>query len=150
MGLVFPLVVRCISYIKNYRNNQIKTLRIFVIMNIIVFSPIIILFYFNFNSIICKTSNKSESNANNFIFQVPLDSNNRFRLFWTIDYESEFVTLEVRSTLENKNDWFAIGFSDYGQITNADLCILWFDKKNRIHFQVIIKINSTIIYSIIL
>lgn len=70
------------------------------------------------------------------IHQLPLDRHNQYRLFWTVDYEASAVTIEVRANLRRRDDWFALGFSDYGNITEADLCVLWFDRQPKAHFQV--------------
>ena len=101
-----------------------------------MFSPIIILFFFNFNPIRSIDTYENETTAHNFTFQTELDPQNKFRLFWTIDYLTESLTFEVRVILKDANDWFAIGFSDYGEMVGADLCILWTDKKHKLHFQV--------------
>ena len=101
-----------------------------------MFSPLIILFYFHFNQIKGFESNNNESIISNITFQTALDVDNHYHLFWTVDYETQSVTLEVRSVLEDKYGWFAIGFSDYGDIGGADLCILWTDKRFKTHFQV--------------
>ena len=45
-------------------------------------------------------------------------------LSWTADKDN--VEMEVRSVLANQ-DWLAIGFSDYGELNNADFCVLWRD-----------------------
>ena len=45
-------------------------------------------------------------------------------LSWTA--EEDNVELEVRSVL-GAQDWLAIGFSDYGELNNADFCVLWRD-----------------------
>ena len=99
-----------------------------------MFSPLFMLFYFNFNGIDGIEPNKNESTVN--AFQIGLDSQNLYRLFWTIDYQTESLTLEVKTVLKDNYDWFAIGFSDYGETSGADLCILWFDRKRKLHFQV--------------
>lgn len=62
--------------------------------------------------------------------------NDRYHLFWTIDYDLKEIKFEVRATLENKFDWFALGLSDYGDIKKSDLCFLWSDHQGRFHFQV--------------
>ncbi|KAI1289348.1 Dopamine beta-hydroxylase [Halotydeus destructor] len=69
------------------------------------------------------------------IFQLPLDKDNKYRLFWTLDYKFNTVTIEIRAVLNKKTDWFAIGFSNYGNITEADLCLIWFDRKMKPHFD---------------
>lgn len=35
------------------------------------------------------------------------------------------------------NTWFAIGFSDYGELKPADYCVLWIDWHRQIQLQVI-------------
>ena len=45
-------------------------------------------------------------------------------LSWTVEEDS--VEMEVRSVLAH-HDWLAIGFSDYGDLNNADFCVLWRD-----------------------
>ena len=69
-------------------------------------------------------------------FQLPLDSEDKYRIFWTLDYKTETATIEVRANLDKETDWFAIGFSDYGNVSNADLCVLWFDWRLKSHFDV--------------
>lgn len=73
---------------------------------------------------------------NPIVFQLPLDPEDKYHIFWTLDYKSESATIEVRTQLHSQTDWFAIGFSDYGNITNADLCIFWFDLHQKSHFDV--------------
>ena len=43
---------------------------------------------------------------------------------WTVEEDS--LEMEVRSVLAHQ-DWLAIGFSDYGDLNNADFCVLWRD-----------------------
>lgn len=73
---------------------------------------------------------------NPIVFQLSLDPEDKYHIFWTLDYKSESATIEVRTQLHSQTDWFAIGFSDYGNITNADLCIFWFDLHQKSHFDV--------------
>ena len=42
--------------------------------------------------------------------------------------------MEVR-TLLGPEDWLAIGFSDYGELYNADFCVLWRDWRQRTRFS---------------
>src|SRR5262249_16860579 len=96
---------------------------------------------FNFKQ--CLIKSDAETSVNDAYeqpkaayYQTALDSDNKLKLFWSVDYEAEAVTMEVRAILNRKNDWLGIGFSDYGNITKADLCLLWFDKKSKAHFEV--------------
>ncbi|XP_042895000.1 dopamine beta-hydroxylase [Parasteatoda tepidariorum] len=67
-------------------------------------------------------------------FETPLDQDGKLYLYWIVDYDEETVTFEVRARASN-HDWIGIGFSDRGEITNADLCILWTSKKRKNRFQ---------------
>lgn len=79
---------------------------------------------------------QAQSAGKPVFFQLALDAEDRHRIFWTLDYETETATIEVRARLERESDWFAIGFSDYGNVSNADLCVLWFDSALKSHFDV--------------
>ncbi|GBL79541.1 Dopamine beta-hydroxylase [Araneus ventricosus] len=67
-------------------------------------------------------------------FETALDSNDKLHLYWIVDYEEETVTFELRARVSD-HDWIGVGFSDRGEITNADLCILWTDRKRKNRFQ---------------
>ncbi|KAH8034344.1 hypothetical protein HPB51_023348 [Rhipicephalus microplus] len=68
-------------------------------------------------------------------FDLVLDPESRFRLYWTVDYEAESLTAELKLDLPS-DDWFTIGFSDRGDITLADVCVLWADPHGRPHLEV--------------
>lgn len=68
-------------------------------------------------------------------FEVNLDPDDKLHLYWTVDYEEETVTFELR-VRSSEHDWVGVGFSDRGEIKNADLCVLWTDKKRKNKFQV--------------
>jgi hypothetical protein len=67
------------------------------------------------------------------IFRIPLDTNSTFS--WTLDYPAGTVTVEVHTTA-GKDHWVAVGFSDYGALEGADLCVLWRDWRGHTHLQV--------------
>nr|XP_018907091.1 PREDICTED: tyramine beta-hydroxylase [Bemisia tabaci] len=67
-------------------------------------------------------------------FQVPLDGSSNATLRWALNYPQQKVFLAVRTPLSEKG-WFGIGFSDYGELTDADLCFFWIDFKERVHFE---------------
>ena len=75
-------------------------------------------------------------------FQIELNDTIGLTLFWHTDFDSQLVKFHVQ--FENKNiekydfRWFAIGFSDYGELNQADLCFMWQDEQEKEHFQVII------------
>uniref|UniRef100_T1IHN5 DOMON domain-containing protein n=1 Tax=Strigamia maritima TaxID=126957 RepID=T1IHN5_STRMM len=58
------------------------------------------------------------------IFHVPLDRESQFEFFWDVHYETETVLMEIHSHVK-PDDWLAVGFSDYGEIENADFCVFW-------------------------
>ena len=58
------------------------------------------------------------------IFRIPLDANSTFS--WTLDYPAGTVSVEVH-TAASRDHWVAVGFSDCGALTGADLCVLWRD-----------------------
>ncbi|XP_057321265.1 tyramine beta-hydroxylase [Microplitis mediator] len=55
-------------------------------------------------------------------------------LFWRVEPTKEVIQFEIHFTAEERA-WFAVGFSDRGEITPADYCILWSDWHLKVHFQ---------------
>lgn len=88
-------------------------------------------------------------NPSNQTFHSQLDARGRVNLYWKIHYPEKYLLLEVRAQLHDLllRPFVAIGFSDYGNWTNADLCVLWLDKRRRMHFQVIFNLTSLIFNS---
>ncbi|XP_054157733.1 dopamine beta-hydroxylase-like [Oppia nitens] len=130
-----------------------------------MFSPLIFLFYFHFNHQLLQASIDTINNSDderllsssqpqplttNITFQTALDADDRYRLFWTVDYETQSVTMELRLVLADINDWFAIGFSDYGDIRGADMCMFWTDRRHgkhrKTHFQDIHTDNNSFVF----
>ncbi|CAG2177798.1 unnamed protein product, partial [Oppiella nova] len=150
MGISSSLVNQWLENIRHERIIQIKTLRFVLIINLIMFSPIIILFYFHFNQIRGSESGGQEladsAIESNVTFQTQLDVDDQYRLFWTVDYETQAATLEVRAVLQRPYDWFAVGFSNYGEIVDADMCVLWTDRRHKIHFQDIHTDNNSFVF----
>ena len=68
--------------------------------------------------------------------QLQMDPDDKIRIFWSLDYKKESATIEIRFKSDHPFDWVTIGFSDYGNTSNADLCLLWFDMKHKPHFVV--------------
>lgn len=68
------------------------------------------------------------------MFNVPLDGSNQIKLYWIIDYHAAKLTFEVH--LPANFGWFALGFSDRGDLFPADYCLLWYDWKKNAHFEV--------------
>lgn len=74
-----------------------------------------------------------------FRYDVELDTAGEFVLFWDTDFNREVIRFHLEASLE-KSDILAFGFSDYGEANNADLVVLWTDKRGRQRFQVSTKI----------
>lgn len=70
----------------------------------------------------------------NNIYHVPLNEDNLITLDWQIDYISENLIFEVH--LPSNFKWFAIGFSNRGELFPADYCVLWYNWKHNVHLQV--------------
>ena len=66
-------------------------------------------------------------------FRIPLDANSTFS--WILDYPAGTVSVEVHAP-GGRDHWVAVGFSDYGSLVGADLCVLWRDWRGRAHMQV--------------
>ncbi|KAG0423362.1 hypothetical protein HPB47_000878 [Ixodes persulcatus] len=67
-------------------------------------------------------------------FELVLDPQGRFTLYWTVDYDAQVLTAELKLNLA-RNDWFALGFSDRGEVGQADLCVLWADVREQPHLD---------------
>ncbi|KAM6985588.1 dopamine beta-hydroxylase [Aplochiton taeniatus] len=61
-------------------------------------------------------------------FHVPLDPHKELQLAWNISYATQEVTLELR--VARPRHGVVLGMSDRGELTNADLVILWDDGTN--------------------
>lgn len=70
------------------------------------------------------------------IYDVALDLNDTHHLYWRVDYPGEQIKFEVHSRARAPHPWLALGFSDRGDLTGADLCVFWTDWHGRVHFQV--------------
>ncbi|KAL6436582.1 hypothetical protein ACFW04_004803 [Cataglyphis niger] len=66
------------------------------------------------------------------IHSVPLGSEATF--YWKVDLMNELIVVEIHY-VGNERSWFAIGFSDYGELKPADYCVLWPDWHQQIHLQ---------------
>ena len=59
------------------------------------------------------------------------------KLVWHLDYEINSVQLELHYRVKKSEyKWIAIGFSDRGEINNADLCFACIDKDGKENYQV--------------
>lgn len=58
------------------------------------------------------------------IYKVALSPKGDVQLSWWLDYAKQMVTIRVDMSPEEDFDWFAVGFSYYGDTKNADYCIM--------------------------
>ncbi|KAF5286084.1 hypothetical protein FQA39_LY16430 [Lamprigera yunnana] len=73
------------------------------------------------------------SQIDNAIFRVSLDEDGLITLGWSLDYSRKVVTFEVH--VPSELGWFAIGFSDRGELSPGDYCVLWYNWKGKLYFQ---------------
>ncbi|KAG8337202.1 hypothetical protein J6590_029567 [Homalodisca vitripennis] len=67
-------------------------------------------------------------------FFLPLDARGAHTLYWRLDYDDRTVSMELHSQVPT-GSWLALGFSDYGDITSADLCFFWTDWRGHTHLE---------------
>ena len=68
----------------------------------------------------------SLSTGSDLRYNLDLDIGGVFRLDWSIDYKDQVVQFRLR-VLTQEHQWFAFGFSNYGQTRDADLVVAWTD-----------------------
>ncbi|XP_011167262.1 tyramine beta-hydroxylase [Solenopsis invicta] len=79
-----------------------------------------------------RDSSTGEHVVGDTVHTVPLGSEATFH--WRVDLMNKLVIVEIHY-VGNESSWFAIGFSDYGELKPADYCILWSDWHQQIHLQ---------------
>ncbi|XP_011700718.1 PREDICTED: tyramine beta-hydroxylase [Wasmannia auropunctata] len=79
-----------------------------------------------------RDSSISENVDGNAVHTIPLGSEVTFH--WRVDLMNKLVIAEVHY-VGNESSWFAIGFSDYGELKPADYCVLWSDWHQQIHLE---------------
>ncbi|XP_050547075.1 dopamine beta-hydroxylase-like [Daktulosphaira vitifoliae] len=67
--------------------------------------------------------------ASNRVYTVPLDESGGMTLYWTLDPSDQSVMFEAHLNVSSPFDWWALGFSNRGNYTEADFCIMWVDWK---------------------
>lgn len=139
---LFPLIDEC-SEFETQNNKQDYWLVCKAYFSIIfLMIALISLFFLFLNHFASSTAGNEWARKNKLnetipTYEINLDFQDRYHLFWTIDYDSETILFELKLKLTTNFDWwFAFGFSDYGLMSNADLCMIWFDKRRFLHFQV--------------
>lgn len=81
------------------------------------------------------------AHSSNRVYTVPLDESGGMTLFWTLDYSSDrSVMFEAHLNASSPFDWWALGFSDRGNHTEADFCVMWVDWKG--HTRMVVRANN--------
>uniref|UniRef100_A0A6G1SKP1 Dopamine beta-hydroxylase n=1 Tax=Aceria tosichella TaxID=561515 RepID=A0A6G1SKP1_9ACAR len=75
-----------------------------------------------------------------FDWNINLDQHGRYQLNWRVNYPRNKIlfALEINTSKSNfsyGNDIFALGFSERGELSSSDFCLIWFDLSHRIHLQ---------------
>ncbi|XP_001602880.1 tyramine beta-hydroxylase [Nasonia vitripennis] len=66
------------------------------------------------------------------VHSVPLGSEASFH--WRVELTTEQIVAEVHYAAEEYS-WFAVGFSNYGELKPADYCVLWVDWHRETHLE---------------
>ncbi|KAH9627911.1 hypothetical protein HF086_015355 [Spodoptera exigua] len=65
-----------------------------------------------------------------------LDPNGDFLLKWQINYSIRKIQFQlIISDKAPTFYWFALGFSDRGNLNNSDVCVFWTDYKGKHHYE---------------
>ncbi|CAH1109286.1 unnamed protein product [Psylliodes chrysocephalus] len=78
------------------------------------------------------------------IFNVSLNGDSSINLHWILDYSYSNVIFEIH--LPSDYGWFAVGFSDRGNLYPADYCLLWKNVKGKVSLQDTYSTQSGILY----
>ncbi|GAB6033666.1 hypothetical protein CHUAL_013726 [Chamberlinius hualienensis] len=81
-----------------------------------------------------NTIEADDNSESDDTYEIFLDSGKKFHLRWEVDYKNRMVLMTIDAVL-TANQWIGIGFSDYGEVENAFLCILWRDMRYKSQFQ---------------
>lgn len=65
-----------------------------------------------------------------------------FHCLRRVELTTEQIVAEVHYAAEEYS-WFAVGFSNYGELKPADYCVLWLDWHRETHLEVNYSINSS-------
>nr|CAG4650823.1 EOG090X0318 [Simocephalus serrulatus] len=84
---------------------------------------------------IANTVTGFDQQRHSLAYSLTLDPDSNFRLSWTPDYERQQVHFRVDIINSPPQSWFAMGFSDRGDWSGADLCVAWEDWKGALIIQ---------------
>lgn len=80
--------------------------------------------------LLSATSGGHAGPAGRRVYTAPLDDTGRTAVYWTVDYGSRSVKFEAHFAAGGGPfDWLAVGFSDRGNHSGADFCVMWVDWK---------------------
>lgn len=65
-------------------------------------------------------------------YSTYLDSLRRFHLWWDVNYKTNTVNFRLLAVV-TPDEWFGVGYSQYGKATNADYFVHWTDKEKMHH-----------------
>ncbi|GAB1598046.1 hypothetical protein Ahia01_000081500 [Argonauta hians] len=60
-------------------------------------------------------------------YNVYLDSQRHFHLWWDVDYKNHLVNFRLLAVV-TLDEWFGVGYSSYGKSSNADFFVHWVDE----------------------
>ncbi|XP_026479444.1 tyramine beta-hydroxylase-like, partial [Ctenocephalides felis] len=66
--------------------------------------------------------------------EIALDSSGSLHLLWAVR-QQHLIYFEVTPPSEYPDSWIAVGFSDRGDLTNADYCFMWTDYNGKLRIQ---------------
>ncbi|XP_072948838.1 tyramine beta-hydroxylase isoform X2 [Epargyreus clarus] len=68
--------------------------------------------------------------------EAVLDPNGDLLLKWRVDYSIRKINFQlILSDKAPAINWFALGFSDRGDLQYSDICLIWTDYKGKDHFE---------------
>ena len=69
-------------------------------------------------------------------YSLTLDPAGDFQIKWDFVPDDNVITFLYDVRIEDAFSWVALGFSDYGEVQDADFVILWTDSHGESHFKV--------------
>ena len=88
-------------------------------------------------TLLCALNQGSVVALGDSVYSITLDPMSNLRLDWTVDYDQDCVCMQLLAKNLQPQSWLAVGFSDRGDWSSADLCVAWEDWKGFLHVQVL-------------
>ncbi|XP_064616993.1 dopamine beta-hydroxylase-like [Liolophura sinensis] len=83
---------------------------------------------------LCQLYKTALARSRGLRYGTYLDHTHRFHLAWDVDYPRETVNFHLTVRV-GTDQWFGMGFSDYGESTNADVLVVWTNSRGTHFFQ---------------